>query len=464
MDRQPAPGAQTLVIPMAAAPSIDISAGHRTSSSAGDTAVLYGSFALLLFGPLAFGAVEPWAIFLMEGAAAALFALWSIRQFQAGELRISSNPLFRPMLAFGVLIALQIVTGSTAYRWVTSSSALLYCSYGTICFLVAQSLRRTRQVRTLAWASSVYGFVVASFAIVQSMSANGKLYWLRTPRSGGWIYGPYVNHNHYAGLMELLLPVPLVIALSRQVRGPAKRMAMVAAAVMAGSIFLSGSRGGMTALAVQLSLLAAFSIHRGKENSRSTIVAIGVFLVLLVGLLAWLGGGELTERLASIHTEARQELSEGTRLAMDRDGIKMFTQRPVLGWGLGVFPEVYPQFRSFYTNFFVNAAHNDYIQLLVETGVAGFAIMLWYVVVLYRRGLKKTRDWTSDTSGAVALAALLGCTGILVHSFVDFNLQIPANAALFYVLAVIAAMEPRFGLTRHRPLSRSRELISELSA
>src|SRR5258708_3617710 len=123
---------------MAAAPSIDISAVRKTSSSALDSVVLYGSFGLLLFGPLAFGAVEPWAIFLMEAAAVLLFALWAIRQFQAGELRISNKPLFRPMLAFGVLIALQIVSGSTAYRWVTSSSALLYCAYGVICFLVAQ--------------------------------------------------------------------------------------------------------------------------------------------------------------------------------------------------------------------------------------------------------------------------------------------------------------------------------------
>jgi O-antigen ligase len=449
---------------MATAPSIDISAVRKTSPSTLDSIVFYGSFSLLSFGPLAFGAVEPWAILVMESCAALLFALWALRQFQNGDLRISNNPLFPPMLAFGVLIAVQLVTGISAYRWATSSSALLYCAYAILCFLVVQCLRRTRQVRTLAWAFSIYGFAVACFALVQSMSANGKLYWLRTPRSGGWIYGPYVNHNHYAGLMELLVPVPLVLSLTRQVHGPRKRMAIVAAAVMASSIFLSGSRGGMMALAVQLSLLAAFTIRREKEKSRKPMLAIAVFLAIMVGMLAWLGGGELTDRLASIHAEARQELSEGTRLAIDRDGLKMFASKPVLGWGLGVFPEVYPQFRSFYTNFFVNAAHNDYIQLLVETGILGFAIMLWYVVVLYRRALMKTKDWTSDTSGAVALAALLGCTGILVHSFVDFNLQIPANAALFYVLGVVAAMEPRFGITRHRPLSRSRELISELSA
>ena len=63
---------------------------------------------------------------------------------------------------------------------------------------------------------SGYGFAVAMFALMQGIASNGKLYWLRTPQSGGWIYGPYVNHNHYAGLMEMLTPIPLVISLSRR--------------------------------------------------------------------------------------------------------------------------------------------------------------------------------------------------------------------------------------------------------
>ena len=57
---------------------------------------------------------------------------------------------------------------------------------------------------------------------------------------------------------------------------------------------------------------------------------------------------------------------------------------PLLGWGLGTFPTIYPSFRSFYTNLFVNQAHNDYAQLLVETGLLGFGLMLWFVFRLYR--------------------------------------------------------------------------------
>ena len=119
----------------------------------------------------------------------------------------------------------------------------------------------------------------------------------------------------------------------------------------------------------------------------------------------------------------------------------MFTYRPIWGWGLGTFPTVYPQYRSFYTNQFVNEAHNDYAQLLVETGVLGFALMLWFLTQLYRASLPELHGWQNRWDRAVSLAALIGCTGILVHSFVEFNLQIPANAAFFYVLCALAASE-----------------------
>ena len=116
----------------------------------------------------------------------------------------------------------------------------------------------------------------------------------------------------------------------------------------------------------------------------------------------------------------------------------MFSHRPIVGWGLGTFPIVYPGYRTFYTNLFVNEAHNDYAQTLVETGLLGFGLMLWFLVRLYQYGLPTSRRWELKWDGAVSLAALLGCTGILFHSFVDFNLQIPANAAFFYVLCGLA--------------------------
>jgi O-antigen ligase len=440
----------------------DMVVDPQSSSSLGRI-VLYGVVGLLLFGPLAFGGAEPWSIFALEAGAALLVVLWAYWQVASGELRVKGSPLFLPMLVFAALIGVQLATGHTSYRYQTVSQAELYGAYGVLCFLVVQSLRRTSQIKFLAQLFSAYGFALATFALIEGIDSNGKLYWLRTPRDGGWIYGPYVNHNHYAGLMEMLVPIPLVVALLHSVPNSQKALAAGAAAVMATTIFLSGSRGGMVAFAVQVAILAAMLIKRRK--GRMVALVLVAFLGLVAGMLLWLGGSELANRMTSLRTEARSELSGGTRLAIDRDAVRIFRHKPILGWGLGAFPVIYPQYRSFYTNLFVNQAHNDYLQLLDEMGALGFATMLWFIGASYYGASKKLDGWTKDPNGAVAVAAMLGITGILVHSLVDFNLQVPANAALFYVLCVVAALEPRFGGFGHLRLRRPRpEVGGQLSA
>ena len=423
---------------------------NQRAAQAG-TALLYGVFGLLLFGPVAFGAVEPWSIFLMEAGSAALFLLWIAKQVLDGEIKIRWNPLFLPMAVFGLLIISQLVFRRSAYPHDTASLALLYCSYAMLCFLAGQALIKGSQARTLTLVFSLYGAILASFALIQGISSNGRLYWIRQPRMGGWIYGPYVNHNHYAGLMEMLVPIPLVLSLTKLASSKTRAAAAAVAAVMVGTIFLSGSRGGMLAVVAELVILAVLLIKQ-KQGLR-TAIGIGVFLVIVVGLLTWVGGAELFRRtVGSTHSEITSDI----RHHINRDGLKMFLKRPVLGWGLGSFPIVYPQFRTFYTNFFVNEAHNDYLQLLVEMGLLGFATMIWFVVTVYARAFKKIRNWPSEMSGAVTLACVLGLSGILVHSAVDFNLQIPANAAMFYVLCTIAASEPFAKPARKRRVARSK--------
>jgi len=429
---------------------------RQTLSSRIGAVVLYGTFGLLMFGPLAFGAVEPWSIFIVEAGAALLLGLWLAKQCLDEEISVLWNPLFLPMGAFGALILAQVVFRISAYRHDTISGLMLYGAYAMLCFLATQSLLRSSQARTIAVILALYGAAMAAFALIEGIAPNGKLYWLRIPRMGGWIYGSYVNHNHYAGLMELLVPIPLIISLSRLASDRIRIAAGIAAAIMVGTVFLSGSRGGMLAIFVELAVFAAVLFHQ--KRSVGIALGAGAFVVLLASLLIWLGGKELGTRVASISTEARGEISGGMRLSIDRDTIQMFRQRPILGWGLGTFPVVYPQFRSFYTNFFVNEAHNDYLQLLAEMGVLGTGVMAWFFIVLYRKAVPKIRKWLSDVSGAVTFACTLGVVGILVHSFVDFNLQIPANAALFYVFCSLAAAPPLLQRARkRRPVTSDEE-------
>jgi putative inorganic carbon (hco3(-)) transporter len=219
------------------------------------------------------------------------------------------------------------------------------------------------------------------------------------------------------------------------------------------TIFLSGSRGGMIAILAELLVLAIFLVKQ-KRGWRAA-AGLGAFLVVVIGLFTWIGGNELSRRIASV-APSHSEISGNTRIYIDRDALRMFFKKPVQGWGLGTFPIVYPQFRTFYTNFFVNQAHNDYLQLLVEMGLLGFATMVWFVAIACKQAIRKIRNWSSEITGAASMTCLLGIIGILVHSAVDFNLQIPANAALFYVMCTVAAAEPFLHPARKRKVVRSK--------
>ena len=391
--------------------------------------LVLGLCVLLMFAVLAFGAVGEWSTFAFEAGAAVLFLVWAGEQLISRQVKLSKNPLYLPAFLFFGLILAQLALRLSAYGYITKYEALKYVSYGIVLLIGAECVREEGTRKVFALVMIVFGACYAFFSLAQELTANGKIFWMHSPQFHGSIYGSYVNHDQYAGLMEMLVPIPLVISMGHLLRGGKRVLVGSCAVLMACTIFLSGSRGGMLSFALEIVLFAALTFGK-RRNPRVVLGTIAV-CVFILALLTFLGRGQVLGRLG--------DLSPGIRWEITKDSLRMFLKRPVWGWGLGTFPTVYPGYRSFYTNLFVNEAHNDYAQLLVETGLLGFGLMLWFLVRLYRYGLPTTRRWEFQWDGAVSLAALLGCTGILLHSFVDFNLQIPANAALFYVLCGLAA-------------------------
>jgi O-antigen ligase len=388
-----------------------------------------GLCALLIFAILAFGAVDEWATFAFEAGAALLFLVWAARQVVSKRIRLSKNPLYLPALFFFGVVASQLGLRRSAYAYVTEYGMLQYISYGIVLLIGAECVRGERARRVFSVVMIIFGTCYAFFALAQELTANGKIFWLHSPQFHGWIYGSYVNHDHYAGVMEMLVPIPLVLSMGHLLRGAKRVMIGSCAVLMATTIFLSGSRGGMLAFVLEIILFAALTF--GKSSSPRIALGSIAVCISVLSLLVFLGKGQVLERLG--------DLGPGIRLTITKDSLRMFAQRPIAGWGLGTFPTVYPSFRSFYTNLFINEAHNDYAQLLVETGVLGLGLMLWFLTGVFRNGLPKSQRWEFQWDFALSFAAFLGCTGILFHSFVDFNLQIPANAAFFYVLCGLAA-------------------------
>jgi len=391
---------------------------------------------LLAFGPLAFGAVQDWAISALEVAAAVCVILWAGRALAYGSLNVHRNALFLPIILFAGLVCVQLLSGRTAYWYVTWSKALLWAAYGMIFFVATQCLRRTARIKAFILFLAAFGFMMALFAMVQQFTWNGKLYWVVPYHYGASAYGPYVNHSHYAGLMEMLAPIPLVFAMMRCWRKPTRVLFGFVALVMTSTIFLSRSLGGIVAFGAQVVIL---TILVGlQKRSRAQLLLLLLSLgVLLAAWLATLSPHGILERIALLR-DPLGKAGGGSRLVIVKDGLKMIAARPLLGWGFGTFPLVYPSFRSFYTNYFVNEAHNDYLQTAVETGLVGFAILCGFIALFYRTSLRNIEGWRTDIRSAVCLASIVGVTGILVHSLSDFNLQIPANASLFFALCALA--------------------------
>ncbi len=395
-----------------------------------------GLCAVLGFGPLAFGIVQPWSICVLEVAMAALVVLWSVEVVADRNFRVVPNKLYIPIALFAIVVLAQITFHLTAYWYATWSKGLLWASYAGIFFLVSQAFHRKPWIAVFGYFCATYGFLVSLFGIVQQFTSNGKIYWVVTNRYGGWIYGPYVNHAHYAGLMELLVPFPLVLAIASRSGRPIRAFFLFVAIVMSSTIFLSQSLGGMIAFAAELGLLLII-LFRNRRSSYREMLLVGVLCLALIAWLVWLRPVGLIERIARLLNPITDAGATG-RFAIVKDSLRMVRERPIFGWGLGTFPIVYPSFRSFFTNLWVNEAHNDFVQTLVETGIAGFICAIAFLVLLCREASRKFSQWRSDIRSSMALAAFIGCFGLLIHGVVDFNLQIPANAAFFYALAAIA--------------------------
>ncbi len=404
-----------------------------------DGVIAVGLCGLLTFAILAFGAAEYWAMCAVQVASAVVFAFWAAGQLARRRIEVIFNPLFIPVVLLAALIAVQLLWPRTEYWYATWVRALQWTSYGLLFFLSTQVMRGADRLRNVGLFLVIFGFLVAVIAIAQGGTTTDKVYWLFESDSAAQLYGPYPNHAHYAGLMEMLFPVALVFGLCQEFRTHAKWLLFFAAIVMAGSIFLAASLGGILSFLGELVVLGIVVLTGRRRAKMWRSLLAGLLLLALFAVM--LQPTALEERLQ--HWKSKTEQMEVTgRLDIVRDSVTMIAKRPILGYGLGTFVEVFPRHRTFYTNSIVNAAHNEYVQALLEMGIVGFLLLIATIVLLFREGLQKSQVWQHNFESAMALAALVGCSGILIHSLSDFNLQIPANAALFSVLAGIAVTRP----------------------
>lgn len=399
------------------------------------TVVRVGIAFLVAFAVLAHGAVEVWSRSVLEMGAALLFLLWGFLAVRQRQVEIHWNPLLAPLLGLVGFVLAQWFFGLSAYPYLTRVELLKLLAYLVLFFLAVQSFRTAEQARPFVWFLLILGFAVALFGILQFFTFNDKLYWVRPLRYGGSPFGPYVNRNHFAGLMELIVPLGLALLFLRGIRRDKLPLVALFTIVPIGALFLSASRGGILSFLFQLGLLG-FLVWALQAGRRTRLVGAGFLVIFLAGaFVVWLGVGHTFERFAQLWTS---DLSQERRLMMLEDSWRIFLDHPGAGTGAGTLVTVYPQYASFDDARLVDHAHNDYLELLAETGLVGGLCALAFVVLLFRNALKNLQTDKNTFILAARMGALVGCSGLLLHSLVDFNLHIPSNALLFALLASLA--------------------------
>ena len=327
-----------------------------------------------------------------------------------------------------------------------------------------------RFVRSLVLVVLLAGLLVAAIGFVQRFSWNGRILWFFIPydwataMSGGIprASGPFVNPDHFANYLALIFPIALAGAffrtsvMSKPLEQGFRIFSALTAFLLFTGILLSLSRSGWISALLGIVLLLWFSPWQSEEGlpalfkKRMTPVARGaiiiVFILLLVSLF-FVGPGGREQVDARLGETFTQDAGLWGRAAIWKDSLPMVRDFPLFGVGLGAWPELFLRYQSApWSAGFYREAHNDYVELLAETGVIGFGLLacffVWGGKRLYQ-GFKKISS--KAVSLLAAVIAALG--GMAFHELFDFNLQIPANAFLFTLLFAV-------GLRMTRSLER----------
>ncbi|MGZ5552023.1 MAG: O-antigen ligase family protein [Chthoniobacterales bacterium] len=268
--------------------------------------------------------------------------------------------------------------------------------------------------------------------------------------------GLFVDPDHLAGLLEILGVLGLSItAWSRRPGWVRVIVGYLTAACYLG-LALTGSRGGYVSATVSLLTFCILSFLTMRVAGTARLVKFGgvglafVVAVIAVGWLFFQQNAPLQERINTIATIDRG------RFDLWHAAIDQWKLSPVVGTGSGTYLFYGRQFRSPQMQEDPVDVHNDYLHLLCEYGLIGAAAFVFFFVVHIRHGLTafarlgpaRVAAGSTLRSDRLALniGALSAVAAYVVHSTVDFNLHIPANALLLaFVFGIIADPGLEFG-------------------
>ena len=370
--------------------------------------------------------------------------------FQLVPLPVSLVRLFSPARA-GLAQAAAPFTGGmpglialSVGPYATAQAMVSLAVYAVVFLLVRDlSLRTARR----PWA--------AAAPLIAVVGLEALLGFLQALGTGGDASGTYNSRDHYAGLLEMALPFALMYAVailqrSRRPGGASATAALAACAMMSvaaliviGSV-LSLSRMGFLCALVSMPIagILAFRPHgapaEGKRRSpwRKALPAAAALTVVLAGMI-FLPTDVLIKRFAAL--APGDDIAPDIRAELWRETAPLIRDYPLFGCGLGTYESAFLRYKLVAPMNTADFAHNDYLQVLAELGIFGFAAGLFFVMRIFLGAGREALRSESIDERCLAAACVAAMSAMLLHSFVDFNMYVPANAMVFAWIAGIAS-------------------------
>jgi O-antigen ligase len=433
---------------------------------------IYVSYlALIVWAPLPLGSNRPWSWALLEFWVF-LLALWWLAGVIRG--RFDCGPMLRgtwPMLACAALwlgyVWLQLVPlpigllerlSPEAARWhiaaaseAMAAAPLTLDRYATL----EAACKSTAYVVFFALSLALLGngdrIRIATYVLVISgllQAWYGAVDALRNFNDAA--SGTFVNRNHYAAYLVMCLSVGigvLVASLSgknseswgRWLRGVAQwiitpKMALrLGLLVMVIALVLTRSRMGNSSFFISLLAAGVIGLALSRRATKSMVILLASLIaidLLVVG--TYFGTQRVVERIAqtTAETEDRGEVAGYA--------FRMWTDFPVFGSGLGSFPVVFPRYSAEATVGTYTHAHNDYLEFAAEVGLVGLSLLALMVLMSFAVALRAHYQRGDPLTRGISFAAIMSIIALMIHSAVDFSLQIPANALTFMFILALA--------------------------
>lgn len=397
--------------------------------------------AVLAWGPLAFGAVRGTEFVVLQWLVAGMVAVWLLRLWLARQYRFLLPPTAWSIMPFLLYAVWRYSTSDI--EDVARQEMIQVIMAGTLFLVIVSNLFGQNQLKAMAIALIGLGTVIAMYGIYQWLTGSQSVWWMSRPGYEGRASGTFVSPNHLAGFLEMICPIAITFTVMRGFSAVPRILFAYASIVMLIGIAATASRGGWLSIAVALVALSLVLIRK-KTHAWAALA----LLLVMIGAGNWFYSRVLEPRMGKNVVTGKHD---DVRRRLWATAAQMWKDHPWVGVGPDHFDYRYRGYRKphWEVQRRPGRAHNDYWNTLVDWGLVGLVLVM---TPLFVGAFGVTRVWknlhrSGDTAGsraALVLGASIGLVGLLVHSFFDFNMHIPANAFLAATLLAIITAHWRF--------------------